>query len=78
MFTPRPSIQSFRIKENILSKGISFFKKKKWASNESDFNAMVEYVYIIGSVFLIKIIDAFRQMSGQFSQIFDFFKPLII
>lgn len=77
MFTPRPSIQSFRIKENILSKGISFLKKK-WASNESDFNAMVEYVYIIGSVFLIKIIDAFRQMSGQFSQIFDFFKSLII
>lgn len=37
---------------------------------------MIEYVYIIGSVFLIKIIDAFRQVSGQVSQIFD--KSLII
>lgn len=53
-------------------------KNKKWASNGSDFNAMVEYVYIIGSVFLIKIIDAFRQMSGQFNQVFDFLKSLII
>jgi hypothetical protein len=55
-------------KEAILIYGISFKKK---GSNKSNFNTMIEFIYIIGSVFLIKLIDRFRQTAGQFSEIFD-------